>query len=462
MVPEKIDLTIIGGGPGGYVAAIRASKLGLKVAVVEEDKVGGVCLNYGCVPTKSLYRTARFIEEINKAETFGVKAPAPGLDFERTMARKEKIVDIQIKGVEIYFKKNNVTLIRGKGEILEKGKVIVKSPDGKNIEIESKNIMIATGSSAANVEPFDLSEDGVMDNTDILSLEKLPGSLLVVGGGVVGSEFANIFSTFGSKVTIVEVLPEILSTEDEQVSELIHSAFVKKGIDIFTGSKVEDFKRTAGKFECTISGGNKVSAEKILISVGRKPNTKGIGLEKAGVEVDSRGYIKVNSRFETNVGGIYAIGDVIGGMQLAHVASKEGKVAVSNIAGKAEEINYNAIPWAIFTSPEIGTVGLNERKAKEKGIEVRTGVFPFSHNSKAYIEGETEGFMKIVTNSDTGEILGGQIVGPGASDIIHEVAVAMNGELLVDDIASTVHAHPTLSEIVMETAEDCFGIATHK
>ncbi len=462
MVSEKIDLTIIGGGPGGYVAAIRASKLGLKVAVVEEDKVGGVCLNHGCVPTKSLYRTARFIEELNKAETFGVNVLVPGLDFERTMARKAKIVDIQIKGVEIYFKKNNVTLLKGRGEILEKGKVIVKSPDGKNVEIESKNIMIATGSSAANVEPFELSEDGVMDNTDILSLEKLPGSLLVVGGGVVGSEFANIFSTFGSKVTIVEVLPEILSTEDEQVSGLIHSAFVKKGIDIFTGSKVEDFKRTGDKFECTISGGNKVSAEKVLISVGRKPNTKGIGLEKAGVEVDSRGYIKVNPRFETSVKGIYAIGDVIGGLQLAHVASREGKVAVSNIAGKAEEINYNAIPWAIFTSPEIGTVGLNERKAREKGIEVRTGIFPFSHNSKAYIEGETEGFMKIVTSSDTGEILGGQIVGPGASDIIHEVAVAMNGELLVDDIASTVHAHPTLSEIVMETAEDCFGMATHK
>jgi len=301
-----------------------------------------------------------------------------------------------------------------------------------------------------------------MDNTDILSLEKLPESLLVVGGGVVGSEFANIFSTFGSKVTIVEVLPEILSTEDEQVSELIHSVFVKKGIDIFTGSRVEDFKRTTGKFECAISGGKKVTAEKILISVGRKPNTKGIGLEKAGVSVDDRGYIKVNSRFETSAEGIYAIGDVIGGLQLAHVASKEGKVAVSNIAGKAEEINYDAIPWAIFTSPEIGTVGLNEKQAKEKDIEVCTGIFPFSHNSKAYIEGETEGFMKIVTRSDTGEILGGQVVGPGASDIIHEVAVAMNGELLVDDIASTVHAHPTLSEIVMETAEDCSGIATHK
>jgi dihydrolipoamide dehydrogenase len=462
MVSEKIDLTIIGGGPGGYVAAIRASKLGLKAAVVEGDKVGGVCLNYGCVPTKSLYRTARFIEEANKAETFGVNISAPGLDFKKTMTRKEKIVDIQRKGVEIYFKKNNVTLIKGRGEILEKGKVIVKSPDGSNMEIESKNIIIATGSSAASIEPFDLSEEGVMDNTDILSLEKLPESLLVVGGGVVGSEFANIFSTFGSKVTIVEVLPEILSTEDEQVSELIHSVFVKKGIDIFTGSRVEDFKRTTGKFECAISGGKKVTAEKILISVGRKPNTKGIGLEKAGVSVDDRGYIKVNSRFETSAEGIYAIGDVIGGLQLAHVASKEGKVAVSNIAGKAEEINYDAIPWAIFTSPEIGTVGLNEKQAKEKDIEVCTGIFPFSHNSKAYIEGETEGFMKIVTRSDTGEILGGQVVGPGASDIIHEVAVAMNGELLVDDIASTVHAHPTLSEIVMETAEDCSGIATHK
>ncbi len=459
---EKVDLAVIGGGPGGYVASIRASKMGLKVAVVEKDKPGGVCLNYGCVPTKSLYHTARLMEEIKKAETFGINVSVPELDFKKAMARKEQIINIQRKGIETYFKKNNISFIKGEGEILEKGKILVKNSNGNDMEIEAKNIIIATGSSAADVEPFDLSEDGIMDNTDILSLEELPQSLLIIGGGVVGSEFANIFSSFGSKVTIVEILPEILSTEDEEVSKLIHNAFKKKGIDIFTDSKVEDFKRSAGNFKCTISGGNEISAEKILISVGRKPNSSGIGLEKAGVEVDERGYIKVNLKLETSVKGIYAIGDVTGGLQLAHVASKEGKIAAGNISGEVGEINYDAVPWAIFTSPEIGSVGLNERQAKERNIDVCTGVFPFSHNSKAYIEGETEGFMKIVTRGDTGEILGSQIVGPGASDLIHEVAVAMNSELLVDDLASTVHSHPTLSEIVMETAEDCSGLATHK
>ncbi|MEA2015442.1 MAG: dihydrolipoyl dehydrogenase [Actinomycetota bacterium] len=462
MSSEKVDISVIGGGPGGYAAAIRASKLGLKAAVVEEDKVGGVCLNYGCVPTKSLYHAASLIEEIKRAETFGIKASAPELDFKKAMAVKEQIIDVQRKGVGAYFKKNDIKFIEGKGEILEKGKILVKGPDGNETEIETKNIIIATGSSAANVEPFDISEDGIMDNKDILSLEKLPEPLLIIGGGVVGSEFANIFSSFGSKVTIVEILPEILSTEDEDVSKLIHNTFKKKGIDIFTDTKVENLRKAEGKFKCTVSGGKEISAEKILISVGRRPNSKGMGLEKAGVEVDEKGYIKVDSHLETNVSGIYAIGDVIGGLQLAHVASKEGKIAAGNIAGEEEEMEHDAIPRAIFTSPEIGTVGLNERQAKERNIEVCTGIFTFSHNSKACIEGETEGFMKIVTRAGTGEILGSQVVGPGASDLMHEVVVAMNGELLVDDIASTVHAHPTLSEIVMEAAEDCSGIATLK
>jgi len=462
MADKKVDLAVLGAGPGGYVASIRASKLGLKVALIEKDNPGGVCLNSGCIPTKALYYVARMIGEIKKAKTFGVKVSSPELNFKEVKAGKDRIVEMQVRGLEHNFKKNNIELIKGIGEILAKGKITVRTGKSQQIEIEAKNIIIATGSSAANVKPFDLSEDGVMDNTGILSLDKLPESLLIVGGGVIGSEFANIFSSFGSKVTIIEILPRILSTEDEDVSKIIDAEFRQKGIKIFTDSKVESFKKSGKNYVCTISSGEKISAEKILLSVGRKPNSAGIGLERAGVEVDDRGYIKVDSHLRTNVEGIYAIGDITGGLQLAHVASKEGKIAAENIAGNEQEKSPDVIPWAVFTSPEIGTVGLNEKQARDKKIEVRTGIFPFSSSGRAYITGETKGFVKIVTDSRTGEILGAQMVGPGASELIHEVAVAMNGELLIDDLASTVHAHPTLSEVVMEAAEDCMGFATHK
>ncbi len=459
---KNFDLAVLGGGPGGYVAAIRASKLGLKTAVIEKDHLGGVCLNCGCIPTKTLYHVAVTLEEIIKAKNFGIDVSLPKLDFKKTMARKDQIIEISRKAIQSHFKKNNIELIKGKGEIATAGKIAVKTSGGQNIEIETKNIIIATGSSAANVKPFDLSEDGIMDNIEILSLKEIPESLLIIGGGVIGSEFANIFSSFGTKVAIVEMLPRILSTEYEEVSKVIYKVFRQKGIDIFTDTVVEKVEKSGESFICTVSGGDKITADKVLISVGRKPNSTDIGIEKVGVEVDQKGYIKVDSHLKTNVEGIYAVGDVIGGLQLAHVASKEGKIAAENIAGKIKEMNYNIIPWAVFTSPEIGTVGLNPEQAKEKGYNVCMGNFPFSSNSRAYITGETEGFINIVTDKDTGEILGAQMIGPRASELVHEVAVAMNAEMPIDDLAITVHSHPTLSEVVMEAAEDCFGIATHK
>lgn len=462
MGTKKVDLVVLGGGPGGYVASIRASKLGLATAVIEKDHLGGVCLNCGCIPTKTLYHIALTLEEIRKAKNFGIDVSLPKLDFKKVMTIKDRIIETQRISIAFHFKKNNVELIKGVGKIVAKGRVLVETSSSQNIEIEAKNIIIATGSSASNVEPFDLSEDGIMDNVKILSLKEIPQSLLIIGGGIVGSEFANIFSSFGAKVTIVEILPGILSTEDEEVSKIIYKVFRQKEIDIFTNSKVESFKKSGKKFLCTTSGGDKIIADKILISAGRKPNSAGIGIEEAGIEVDSKGYIKVDSHLRTNVEGIYAVGDVIGGLQLAHVASEEGKIAAENIAGKVKKMSYDVIPWAVFTTPEIGSVGLNEVQAKEKNIKVCTGVFPFSSSGKAYISGETEGFIKIVTNSETGEILGARMIGPRASDLVHEVAVAMKGELLVDDLALTVHSHPTLSEAVMEAAEDCLGIATHK
>ena len=462
MDTKKVDLAVLGGGPGGYVASIRASKMGLKTAVIERDYLGGVCLNCGCIPTKILYHVAFTLNEIKKAKDFGIDVSAPKLDFKKTMARKDQIIEMQRNALQSHFKKNNIELIKGSGRIVTSGKIAVRTSDGKEIEVEAKNIIIATGSSAANVRPFDLSEKGVVDNAGILSIDKIPESLLIIGGGVIGSEFANIFSSFGTKVTIVELLPRILSTEDEEVSKVIYNVFRKKGIDIFTDTIVEKVEKSDDDFICTASGGNKITADKVLISVGRRPNSSDIGIEKAGVEVDQKGYIKVDSHLRTNVRGIYAVGDVIGGLQLAHVASEEGKIAAENIAGKNKEMDYSVVPWAVFTSPEIGTVGINEAQAGKKNIKVCTGIFQFSSSGKAYISGETEGFIKVVTDSETGEILGAQMVGPRATDLVHEIAVAMKGEILVDDLVSTIHAHPTFSESVLEAAEDCFGIATHK
>jgi len=458
----KVDLAVLGGGPGGYVASIRASKMGLKTAVIERDYLGGVCMNCGCIPTKTLYHVAFILNEIKKAKDFGIDVSEPKLDFKKTMARKDQIIEMQRKGLQSHFKKNNIELIKGSGRIIARDRVAVRTLDSQEIEVEAKNIIIATGSSAANVKPFDLSEKGVVDNAGILSIEEIPKSLLIIGGGVIGSEFANIFSSLGTKVTIIELLPRILSTEDEDVSKVIYNVFRKKGIEIFTDTVIEKVEKSGDDFICTTSGGNKITADKVLISVGRRPNSSDIGIEKAGVEVDQKGYIKVDSHLRTNIDGIYAVGDVIGGLQLAHVASEEGKIAAENIAGKNKEMDYSVVPWAVFTSPEIGTVGINEAQARKKNIKVCTGIFPFSSSGKAYISGETEGFIKVVTDSETGEILGAQMVGPRATDLVHEIAVAMKGEILVDDLVSTIHAHPTFSESVLEAAEDCFGIATHK
>ena len=462
METKIADLVVLGGGPGGYVGAIRAAKLGVKTIVVEKEYLGGTCLNWGCIPTKALFHVAERMEEIKKSGVFGINVSGYSLDFGKAMERKDKVVQAQRQGLAFHFKKNNIELVTGNGRLVSNNKVLVDLNDSSQVEITASNIIIATGSFAGSVPPFILDGEGIIDNIGILSLKKVPESLLVVGGGVVGSEFANIFATFGSKVTIVEILPRILSTEDIEVSKVIAKAFARKGINILTDTMIESVQKSSdGKFICRIKGGSEMSFDKILVSVGRKPRTAGIGLEAAGIQLDSRGFIKVDDRLKTNTPGIYAVGDVNGGLQLAHVASEEGKIAAENIAGKNKKMDYRVIPWAVFTSPEIGTVGINEEQAKAKGYNVCFGFFPFSNSGKAFITGETEGFIKIVTDEDSGEILGAQAVGPRCSDLIHEVAVAMKGEMVIDNLAETVHSHPTLSEAVMEAAEDCFGMATH-
>ena len=461
METKNTDLAILGGGPGGYVAAIRASKLGVKTLVVEKENLGGTCLNWGCIPTKALFHVAEIIEEIKNAGIFGINVSGYSLDFKKAMERKDKVILVQRQGLFFHFKKNNIELVSGNGKLVSNNKILVDDAGGNKIEVLAKSIIIATGSYAASVPPFILDGKGIIDNIGVLSLQEVPGSLLIIGGGVVGSEFANIFATFGRKVTIIELLPRILSTEDVEVSKVIEKIFKKKGIRVLTDTVAEEVKKVNGKLVCRIKGGEEIEADKILVSVGRRPNSSDIGLEKAGVEEDERGFIKVDSYLKTNVPNIYAVGDIIGGLQLAHVAAEEGKIAAENIAGKSKKMDYRVIPWAVYTSPEIGTVGLNEEQAKSKGYNVCTGLFPFSNSGKAHITGETEGFIKIVNDRETGEILGAQAVGPRCSDLVHEVAVAMKGEMIIDNLAETVHSHPTLSEAVMEAAEDCMGLATH-
>ena len=388
------------------------------------------------------------------------------LDFKKVMERKELIVNTLRKGIELHFAKNKVEIIKGEGKLIDTNKLLVKGKKGDDLEIIADNIIIATGSSPSEIPPFNFGEEGILTNRGILSLDRIPSSILVVGGGVVGCEFANILSAFGSKVTIIEVLPRILSTEDEAVSELIQKIFEKKQIKVLTSCSVDNIRKDGGSFACKINNGESISIEKILVSVGRKPNSSDIGIEEAGISTDEKGFIKVDSHLRTNISNIYAVGDVIGGLQLAHVASEEGKIAAKNISGEEKETDYNVIPWAIFTSPEIGKVGLTESQAREKNIKVCTGNFPFNASGKAFITGDIEGLPFLETirqmKHELGKTLGAEIVGPRGSDLIHEVAVAMKSEMVIDDLAGTVHSHPTLSEAVMEAAEDCFGIATHK
>ncbi len=460
METKNTDLAILGSGPGGYVAAIRAAKLGIKSIVVEKELLGGVCLNWGCIPTKALTTVSHLVESIRRADQFGINISDYSIDFKKIMQRKDKVVSALVQGVQFHFNKNKIELIKGIGKLTHTNKILVEGVSGDKIEIVAKNIIIATGSSPSLIPPFDFKEEGILNNRGILSLKEIPQALLIIGGGVVGCEFANIFKTLGSDVTVIEILPRILSTEDEKISELIKKNFKKRGIKILTDCSVDEVKKEKDRYICKVNNGESLTVDNILISVGRRPNSTDIGVEEVGIETE-RGYIKVNSYLRTNIDNIYAIGDVIGGYQLAHVASKEGKVAVENICGKEKKMDYSVVPWAIFTSPEIGAVGLTEKQAEEKKIQVECGNFPFIASGKAFAMGETEGFAKIVTNKETGEILGAQIIGPRASDLVHEIAAAMRGELTVDYIADTIHSHPTLSEVVMEAAEDCFGIATH-
>ena len=458
------DLVIIGSGPGGYSAAVRAGQYGLKTAIIEKDpKLGGTCLHVGCIPTKALLHSAEVWDYFIHSEEQGISCDNPILNYPSVLNRKNDIVSKHAKGVEFLMKKNKVEIIKGFGTLKGGGQIEVRSSDSVRT-IEAKNIIVATGSEARMLPGLTPDPAYLLTNVEILSLNVVPKSLAIIGAGAVGVEFASIFARFGTKVTVLEMLPRLVPVEDEDVSKELLRCFKKAGIRCETGAKAENIRRTAKgvTLSVTLASGVKeeLEAEKLLIAVGRKPNTENIGLVNTRVELD-RGFIKVDSMQRTSEPGVYAIGDVVAGTpQLAHVATMEGMVAVGHIAGKqVKPINKNRIPGCTYTEPGIGSVGLTEAQAKAAGHDVKVGKFPFSGNSKASILGHHEGFVKIVSDAKYGEILGGHIIGPHAYELIAEVVAAMESEATVETMVETIHAHPTLYEAVGEAFNAVNGMA---
>lgn len=458
---QEFDVVVIGGGPGGYVGAIRAAQLGAKAALIEKDALGGTCLNRGCIPTKALYYSAKTISVVKRAAEFGVTTGEVSFDIAKAVERKDDVVKKLVGGVGQLLKGNGVAVINGTGSIEAAGKVKVEKKDGATEVIGAKNIIIATGSEPAMIPVFNIDKENVITSTEALNLKKAPKDILIIGGGVMGCEFANIFSKFGSSVKVVELLPTILSTEDKQVVRVIAKAFKDAGIEVCTEVNVESVEKTDAGVRTKLKDGKEFLTEKALVTIGRSFNSQGIGLDKAGVEIE-KGRVKVNDKMETNVKGIYAIGDVTGKMLLAHVASAGAIVAVENALGKEKWMDYSAVPAGIFTDPEIASVGMREKDAEEKGLKVSIGRFPYAASGKALTMGEPEGFMQLIVEEGSERVLGATIVGAHATDLIGEVAIVVKGGGKLKHITETIHAHPTLPEIVLEAAEDVHGMAIHK
>jgi dihydrolipoamide dehydrogenase len=455
-------IAVIGAGPGGYVAAIKAAQLGASVTVVEDTEVGGTCLNRGCIPTKALVASAEAIEKTRNIHDFGIELNGDvSPNIQKIIERKNRVVSIQVKGIRGLFKSWGIKILDGRGFIVTPKKIKVTLKDSGTEEIEADKIIIATGSRPAQIPTFPFDGEKILSSDDALNLNIIPKRLLIIGAGVIGCEFAFIYREFGSEVTMVEMMPRAVSTEDEEISAILEKELKKKKIKLMTDVKVEKIEIREDSVQAFLSDGKTMETEKVLVSIGRAMNSKDIGLENIGVKTGQRGEIIVNNRMETNIDGVYAVGDVTGGIMLAHVASREGIVAAENALGRNAVINYNVVPTAIFTSPEIASVGLRERQALEKGYKIKSGRFQFRALGKAHAMGEISGLIKIIVDEQSDGILGTHIIGPHASDLIHEVALAINNGLTVRDIAYTIHAHPTLSEAIMEAAEDVYDSAIH-
>jgi dihydrolipoamide dehydrogenase len=464
------DLVVIGAGPGGYVCAIKASQLGLKVALIEKrDTYGGTCVNVGCIPSKALLHATEMLHEAEHSfEALGIEISKPTMNLEKMMAHKVNTVEQNTKGLVFLMKKNKIDTFQGTGQVLGQGRVSVTGEDGKVQELATKNIVIATGSDVAGIPgvAVDVDEKIIVSSTGALTLEKVPGHLVVVGGGVIGLELGSVWARLGAKVTVVEYLDKIFGTMDTEISKQAQKLFAKQGMHFQLSAKVTAVTKDGNGASVTfepVNGGEAVTlaADAVLISTGRRPYTDGLGLEAAGVALDERGRVKVDGHLQTNVPGIYAIGDVVVGPMLAHKAEEEGVAVAEMLAGQAGHVNYDVIPGVVYTSPEVASVGKSEEELKQAGVAYTVGKFPFSANGRARAMQQTDGLVKILADKATDRVLGVHILGFGAGEMIHEAAVLMEFGGSSEDLARTCHAHPTMSEAVKEAALATFSKPIH-
>ena len=463
---ENFDVVVIGSGPGGYVAAIRAGQLGLKTAIVEKDKrLGGTCLHRGCIPTKSFLWSAELYAHILEAADFGIDVKSPAVNWAQVVKHKEKVVTKGAGGIDFLMKKNKVTVVNGHGRLQGKGKVEVTAEDGSKQVLTTKNVLLATGSVPRSLPNVKVDHKHVLNSDSILEIDRIPKSIIVLGAGAVGCEFASVFNHMGSQTTIVEYLPNLLPIEDLDASKEIEKAFKKRKIALELGAKVESVETSANgvKVHMDVGGTKKtLEAEILLSAVGRSPVTEDIGLSTTNIKLE-RGFVPVDAMMRTTEPGIYAIGDIVPTAMLAHVASAEGVLAVEHMSGKQglQPINYDLVPSATYCYPEVASVGLTEKKAKERGYDVKVGTFPFSAITKASISNSNQGMVKIVSDKKYDEVLGVHMVGPKVTELLAEACVALKLETTTQELAYTMHAHPTLSEIVKEAAEATLGHAIH-
>ncbi len=458
---QNAEVVVIGGGPGGYVAAIRLGQLGKETVLVEKENLGGVCLNIGCIPSKALIRVAKLKNRVEAAKQIGLEVGDVGVDMAKVQAWKESVVSRLVSGVEYLCKSNHVRIIKGVAKFNGPNTIEVKSATGTET-IDAKNTIIATGTRPMEIPGFKFDGTTVVTTTEMLALRQIPKNLVVVGAGVSGLEMATMYAQLGSKVTVIELLDQLLPgvVMDSEIIKVVERTFRKLGIEYHVKSRAKEYRE--GKVFATLEDGKEAAfpCDIVLVSVGRRPNSDQLDLEKAGVKTD-RGWIQVNKKLQTNVPGIYAIGDVIGPPLFAHKASKDGVVAAEVIAGMSSEADYRGVAWAIFTDPEIASVGLTEAQAKEKGYDPVVGKFPFTALGRALLAGESEGFVKIVADKESELVLGVHIIGPEASDLISEAALAVEMGATLEDIGFTIHPHPTLPEAIMEAAEAAKGKAIH-
>lgn len=446
-------IVILGGGPGGYVAAIRAAQLGAKVALIEKEELGGTCLNRGCIPTKALVASAEIVHNLKKSQEYGITYDGMKIDFSKMMERKDQIVGRLVAGIHFLIKKNKITLFNGTGRLVSQNQLEITKSDGSREEISAENVIIATGSEPALITSLGYDGETVITSNEALTLKQIPQSILIIGGGVIGCEFACIFTELGTEVTIVDIMPSILPGVDQDIAKSMQSLFKRRKIKVKTKAKIQAILKNPGQVTAVLESGEEISAEIVLISIGRTLNSSGIGVDEVGVELGAKGEIRVDSTLKTNIPGIYAIGDVTNKIQLAHVASAQGITAVENIMGAEIEMNYDIVPSCIFTSPEVAFVGLSSQQAEKLGIPFKTGKFPLMALGKAQAAGETDGFVKIIAEPKTNKILGVHIMGSHATDLIAEATLAMQLGATVSQLAETIHAHPTIAEAMMEAAE---------